>query len=86
MNKNEELNIKRFGYVISALLLIFSHVALISKWPVTPFLFLLTMYFLTGSLWTPVLVKPFYLLLLKVIDLSGKGKNKQGDKDFFNKN
>lgn len=86
MDKNEELNIKRFGYVISALLLIFSNIALISKWPVTPFLFLLTMYFLTGSLWTPVLLKPFYILLEKVINVAGRGKDKQGDKDFFNKN
>lgn len=63
----ENLPIKRFGYLISAIFLIFSVISLIKNWSITPLLFLLTMYLLTGSLWIPSLIKPFYNIFGKYI-------------------
>jgi hypothetical protein len=85
--QQEILNIKRFGYIISALLIIVSNISLIDQWPVAPLLFLITMYFLTGALWIPGLIKPFYKLFVKNqgedSDEDGDGKNPQ---DFFKEN
>ena len=86
-HKPENLNIKRFGYVISALLLIISNISLISNWPSTPILFLITMYFLTGALWAPFLIKPFYQLFGKNL-FKNTDDNEQlnNSDDLFNKN
>ena len=88
MDKQEkDLNIKRFGYVVSAFLLFFSNVALIKNWPVTPYLFLVTMYFLTGSLWMPVLVKPFYTLFSFSWEKGRQvDKKKKENKNYFSNN
>jgi len=61
------IHIKRFGYLLSAVFLIITSIGLLAKWTITPWLFLFTMYLLTGCLWIPVLIKPFYLLLGKYI-------------------
>ncbi len=65
--KNKILAIKRFGYVLSALLLIMSNISYVNEWSFTPLLVLITMYFLTGALWGPALVKPFYEIFGKYI-------------------
>lgn len=80
----ENLPIKRFGYIVSALLIIVSTISMMNNWIVTPWLFLLTMYFLTGSLWIPALIKPIYMLVIK---LRGKDEHSKKDNDtFFNPN
>jgi hypothetical protein len=89
MNKSvlsEEIKIKRFGYIISAVLLVLSNIALLNEWNTTPIIFLVTMYFLTGTLWVLSLIKPFYVLcdtyILKKIQ-----KDRTGiDTDKFSKN
>jgi len=80
----KNLPIKQFGYAISAILIIVSTISMMKNWIVTPWLFLVTMYFLTGSLWIPVLIKPFYLLVCKM----GLVKKKSSKKDdsYFNSN
>lgn len=83
--KKEILFIKRFGYVISAVFVIISNISLINKWPITPILFLITMYFLTGALWAPFLIKPFYLFFGK--PFSKKTDNQSDNsKDIFSEN
>jgi hypothetical protein len=81
----ENLPIKRFGYLISALLIIISTISMAMNWAATPWLFLITMYFLTGSLWVLILIKPFYLLFAKIFLKKDTGEfDKISDKD--NKN
>ena len=81
------LNIKRFGYVISALLIIASNISLIKNWNATPILFLITMYFLTGALWAPFLIKPFYKLFGKRLFKNQNGDEQSKDSnDLFSKN
>lgn len=80
----KNLPVKRFGYLISALFLIVAVIAMINQWSITPPLFLLTMYLLTGSLWIPSLVRPLYQLFGKYII---KPNEDEGDSDtFFNAN
>ena len=67
--KEEILYTKRFGYVISAIGVIISNISLINNWPITPVLFLITMYFLTGALWAPFLIKPIYQFFGKPFSL-----------------
>jgi len=83
--QKEILDIKRFGYVISALLLIIANISLINKWPATPILFLITMYFLTGALWLPALIKPFYLIFKKHF-IKDSDNQSSTSKDIFSKN
>lgn len=85
---NNTLYIKRFGYVISALFIVVSNISLIKNWPATPWLFLVTMYLLTGALWAPSLIKPFYNLFGKNLF---KGSDDEDDsskdsKDLFSNN
>lgn len=63
----ETLALKRFGYLLSAVSLVVSVISQVNGWKATPFLFLLTMYLVTGSLWMPVLIKPLYRLFGKYI-------------------
>ncbi|MBN2425503.1 MAG: hypothetical protein JXR46_00360 [Calditrichaceae bacterium] len=66
-NRHSKTDIKQFGYLLSALLIVLTVISQYKQWPATPWLYLLTLYFLTGSLWIPVLIKPFYLLFTKFI-------------------
>jgi hypothetical protein len=85
--KEEILNSKRFGYVVSAILLIISNISLINKWSVTPLLFLITMYFLTAALWIPALIKPFYKVFKNFLDKrTGKKDDSKNSGDYFLKN
>ena len=61
----QNMPVKQFGYVVSAILLVCSGIGMIAEWLYTPLLVLFTMYFLTGSLWIPALIKPFYSLFGK---------------------
>lgn len=79
----ENLPVKQFGYVISAILVIISTISMMNKWLATPWLFLITMYFLTGSLWIPILIKPFYVLFYKFGIIKKKSKK---DNSYFNSN
>ena len=80
----ENLPVKRFGYLISAIFIILSTLSMMNNWLATPWLFLVTMYFLTGSLWIPILIKPFYLLWCKLGIV--KKKSKKDDNSYFNTN
>lgn len=78
----ENLPVKRFGYLISAVLIIIVLISMMNNWMATPWLFLAAMYFLTGSLWIPVLIKPFYLLIVKLFMKNNGNKTDKGAKDF----
>lgn len=80
----ENLPIKRIGYLISSVCIIISTISMVNNWIITPWLFLISMYFLTGSLWIPVLIKPFYLLFTKIAR-KNKSDNKE-DTNTFNPN
>ncbi|KAA3611232.1 MAG: hypothetical protein D8M58_14770 [Calditrichaeota bacterium] len=83
---NETAKIKQFGYVVSAVLLIISNIGLINEWPYTPIFFILMMYFLTGSLWGPGLIRIFYNIFGKhFFKNENEGENKPGS-DHFSKN
>lgn len=84
--KNKTLAIKRFGYILSALLLILSNISLINEWPATPIIFLVTMYFLTGALWSASLIKPFYNAFGKYIIKPSDSSYSNIDKDLFSDN
>ncbi|MEJ2544917.1 MAG: hypothetical protein P8Y99_12695 [Calditrichaceae bacterium] len=77
----KNLPVKYFGYVISAILIVISTISMMNNWTATPWLFLITMYFLTGSLWIPVLIKPFYLLWCK-LGIFKKESKKENDSYF----
>jgi len=79
-----QIDITRFGYIVSAIFLVISNIALINEWPTIPIWFIITMYFLTGSLWAPKLIKPFYGLIGKYI--IKESKDKDDITDSFNKN
>jgi hypothetical protein len=83
--EDKDIHVKRFGYVVSAILLVISNIALVNESAYTPILFILTMYFLTGSLWGPGLIRVFYNLFGKQLfkDESGQPKS---DTDHFSKN
>jgi hypothetical protein len=81
--QKEILNIKRFGYVVSAILLILANIGLVNEWSVTPIIFIFTMYFLTGSLWAPNLIRIFYTHFGKYLF---REDNSQPNKDRFSKN
>ena len=80
----ENMPIKRFGYLVSAACIIISTISMVNNWNATPWLVIITMYFLTGSLWIPVIIKPFYLLVMKM----GKkeGNVKKDNNTTFNPN
>jgi len=84
--QQEILNIKRFGYVISAFFVIISNISLINKWPATPLLFLITMYFLTAALWIPALIKPIYNIFKKPLAKHSKDNEPDKSKDIFSEN
>ncbi len=56
----ENVPIKRFGYLFSVFFLILTAIAMLIKSILLPFLFIAAMYFIGGSLWVPALIKPFY--------------------------
>ena len=84
--KEEVLNTKRFGYVISAIFVIISNISLINNWVATPILFLITMYFLTGALWVPFLIKPVYQFFGKPFSKNSDKNKSDNSKDIFNEN
>ena len=86
VQQDGNIRVKRFGYVISALLIILSNIGLVEKWSATPILFLITMYFLTGSLWVPKLVAPFYKWFKLLINYNDNKDDDAAGKNFFNKN
>ena len=81
----ENLPVKRFGYLLSGILVIITVVSMMLKWAITPLIFLITMYFLTGALWIPLLIKPFYRLFGKYLVKPEEGEEKPTD-TFFNPN
>ncbi len=84
--KIKTISVKRFGYVVSVILLLLSNISLIIKWPATPIIFLITMYFLTGALWAPAIIKPFYRLFQKYIYKPTDSSKTKIDKDLFSNN
>ena len=62
----ENRAVKHFGYILSALFLSATGIASLGHSSLTPWLFLITMYLLTGSLWLPVLIKPFYKGFMRI--------------------
>jgi len=66
----ENLAIKRFGYLLSAMFLVASVVAMMAESISFPWLFLITMYLLSGSLWMPKLIRPVYHLFGKYLPLT----------------
>lgn len=59
----KNLQLKQFGYILSAIFLILTVTAMLLESRLLPWIFLFTMYVLSGSLWMPVLIKPLYYLL-----------------------
>lgn len=84
--KDDSLNVKRFGYVISAILLVLSNVGLANEWAFTPLIFIFTMYFLTGSLWAPGLIRIFYSSFGKYMSREKKNQQSKSGTDHFSKN
>ena len=58
----ENRPVKRFGYVLSLIFVLLSNAGLVLNWWFTGWLYLLSIYFLTGSLWIPQMIKPFYYI------------------------
>lgn len=56
----ENISVKRFGYLFSTFFMVLTAVAMIIKSSLLPLLFIAAMYFIGGSLWVPALIKPFY--------------------------
>ena len=79
------IHIKRFGYLLSAVFMILTSIGLLTEWAATPWLFLFTMYLLTGCLWMPVLIKPFYRLFGKYI-VKPEENNPNKEESPFNRN
>jgi len=73
------LAVKQFGYLLSALFLLISVTGMVLEWLYTPWLALITMYFLTGSLWIPSLIKPFYTIIGRYIIKPDSNKNEHID-------
>lgn len=71
--------VKQFGYLLSALFLLGSVTGMVLEWPYTPWLVLLTMYLLTGSLWIPSLLKPLYTAFGKHIIKSVSDETEDSD-------
>ncbi|MBD3225538.1 MAG: hypothetical protein GF313_12485 [Caldithrix sp.] len=69
------LPVKRFGYLLGAFFLILANIALYFDSGWAPILLLITMYFLTGGLWIPALINPFYKLFGKYIIPPVKDEN-----------
>ncbi len=71
--------VKRFGYLISSVFLLLTVLAMLAHSVAVVWLFLITMYLLTGSLWLPLLIRPLYRLFGKYLVPSAvvksKGKN-----------
>ena len=57
----ENISVKRFGYLFSVFFLILTAIAMLVKSILLPFFFIAAMYFIGGSLWIPALIKPFYI-------------------------
>jgi hypothetical protein len=64
------------GYLISAALIVISVAGLSLNWRITPFLYLLTMIFLTITLWMPQVLTRIF---------ESRAGEKQ-NKDYFNRN
>ncbi len=84
--KENNLNIKRFGYIISAVLLVLSNLGIVFEWAFTPIIFIFTMYFLTASLWAPRLIRVFYNSFGKYIFRENTNQKTKSVDDHFSKN
>ncbi len=87
----QNLPVKRFGYILSAVFLVLSNVAYVLDWQATPYLFLFTLYLLTGSLWIPALIRPFYRWFGKYLikphdNMSDSGKKSEDQSEYFSEN
>ncbi len=71
---DENRPVKRFGYVVSLIFIVLSNVGLVLNWWITGWLYLITMFFLTGSLWVPQMLNPIYKLYLKLTGVKGTEK------------
>lgn len=76
----ENIAVKRFGYLFSALFLCASVVAMVAESACFPWLFLVTMYFLSASLWLPVLIRPLYSLFGKYLPIGGLSETDESQK------
>lgn len=73
----QNIAVKRFGYLLSAVFLMATVIAMAVESALLPWIFLGTMYTLSGTLWMPVLIKPFYSLFGKyLIPSSGNSISK----------
>jgi hypothetical protein len=59
--------VKRFGYLISSVFLLLTVIAMLVHSVAVVWLFLITMYLLTGSLWAPPLIRPLYRIFGKYL-------------------
>ncbi len=84
--EDKDLKIKHFGFLVSAFLLVISNIGLVNEWSITPFLFIVTMYFLTGSLWGIGLIRGFYYIFRKVFFQENNSKDSKASGDHFSKN
>ncbi len=73
--KSQKNKVKQTGYLVSAVGIIVSNIGLVKNWPYTPIIVLITMYFLAGSLWFPILIKPFYRMFQKLYKILQKEKD-----------
>jgi len=79
--------VQRFGYIISAVLMLLTGLGVILQWVYSPLVFLLTMYLLTGSLWAPQLIRPLYDRFgYKLVSRNLDEETKEPDDKFFNDN
>jgi hypothetical protein len=75
-NPKRNVEVRRFGYLLSTLFIILTLIAMLAESALLPWSFLLLMYFLTGSMWVPGLIKPFYNLFGKyIIPMSAQDSN-----------
>jgi uncharacterized membrane protein len=58
--------VKRFGYILSLIFIIIANIGLVLNWRFTGWLYLITMYVLTGSLWAPKLIFPFFWIYRRI--------------------
>jgi hypothetical protein len=84
--KKNKMQLKQFGYIISAIIIILTVISEYSGWTSTPWLYILCLYFLTGSLWITALIRPFYSLFISLFRKTGADDKNSEIKDKFSKN
>lgn len=81
---------KKFGLLISVLLLIVTNIAVYYEWKSVIIFFLLMMYFFTGVLWVPFLIRWPYKFIARLLPQkragNPKGVKSNPNKEKFHKN